>query len=135
MKFATAEDLWSTCRYPENGKPLGKKNTRMYKEERLGNPNAWYTVRLHGNPIISITKYGHQLSHCGWKSITTKQRLNQFTPYTIYQKDWEWFVTTSQGTYQFIGGMFIDNEGYAYETYSTVWGPPMQRERMKPLEE
>ena len=45
----------------------------------------------------------------GWKTRTTKHRMNQFANnfvncrYSVYQKDHQWFVSTNKETIQFDG--------------------------------
>jgi hypothetical protein len=60
-------------------------------------------IRLHDNLICKIFPSGKvmDLSDCGWKSTTTKSRLNvildEFAPgYGIFQKNFDWFFQTSQ---------------------------------------
>jgi hypothetical protein len=75
-------------------------------------------VRLHGNPIIMETRdaiYGEtawSLSSCGWKTNTTKSRLNAFlTEFDkgafIYQKDFEWYISDGKFTTEFYDGIVI----------------------------
>lgn len=51
---------------------------------------------LHGNTIAmhrrvnGVSKF--KISHCSWKSRTTKERLNAIPGVSIYQKDWDWFL-------------------------------------------
>tara|TARA_R100001460_G_scaffold21410_1_gene43730 strand:+ start:1204 stop:1587 length:384 start_codon:yes stop_codon:yes gene_type:complete len=60
-------------------------------------------VRLHDNLICKIFPSGSvmDLSDCGWRSTTTKSRLNvildEFAPgYGIFQKNFNWFFQVSQ---------------------------------------
>jgi hypothetical protein len=60
-------------------------------------------VRLHDNLICKIFPSGRvmDLSDCGWKSTTTKSRLNvildEFAPgYGIFQKNFDWYFQTSR---------------------------------------
>ena len=48
----------------------------------------------------------------GWKSLTTKLRMNQASNqfslgYTVYQKARRWFVRTNAGTYRYKDGMQV----------------------------
>lgn len=63
----------------------------------LGPVSFWL---YHGNPIAAFNRDTHELrrSACGWKSPTTKKRLNQFAyaegfkaPY-IYQRNYTWYI-------------------------------------------
>lgn len=52
-------------------------------------------VYLHGHNIVDLHKDGAVvLRDCGYQTVTTKERLNQFCPmpYRVSQVDYEWFV-------------------------------------------
>jgi hypothetical protein len=55
-------------------------------------------VRLHGNLIASVGNYGITLHDGGWRSNTTKSRLNAILRANgrpgdgIFQKDYKWFI-------------------------------------------
>ena len=67
-------------------------------------------VYLHGNHIANVfddvvegnVKTVVQLFDGGWQSNTTKSRLNALldefaTGFSVFQKNWEWFVSDFQG--------------------------------------
>jgi len=69
------------------------------------------TVRLHGNKIAEITNNWVRIFDGGWQSNTTKSRLNALinefcNGYTdgVFQKNFEWFISTSAGTVDFENG-------------------------------
>ena len=72
------------------------------------------TVSLHGNDIAT---YDHNLkaikiSSCGWDTPTTKSRLNAIlhevkTGCTIFQKQFEWFVSYGEDVKDFFDGMIL----------------------------
>lgn len=50
-------------------------------------------VRLHGHRIATVTPTWVSVSDAGWRTTTTKDRLNRFlAPYgaRIEQRDWTW---------------------------------------------
>ena len=55
-------------------------------------------VRLHNNLIATISNNGDvKLSSCGWKTTTTKSRLNAildvfFHNLGVWQKDFTWYI-------------------------------------------
>ena len=55
-------------------------------------------VRLHNNLIATISNNGDlKLSSCGWKTTTTKSRLNAildcfFHNLGVFQKDFVWYI-------------------------------------------
>mgnify|MGYP001028589592 CR=1 FL=1 len=49
-------------------------------------------LKLHGNTIAIYIKGEFAISAGGWKSRTTKERLNGFPNVHIQQKDFEWYL-------------------------------------------
>ena len=71
-----------------------------------------FVIYLHGHPVI-IIKPGsfYILDSCGWKTVTTKNRINTFSPACLWQKNWQWFVDGKFGPVHFENGMWIDFTG------------------------
>ena len=68
-----------------------KGNTKVRTE------NGKTIVGLHDTDIVEFDENTITLNTGGWKSITTKQRMNQASfefdlGYTIMQKNYEWFI-------------------------------------------
>tara|TARA_R100001086_G_scaffold249916_1_gene191809 strand:- start:564 stop:968 length:405 start_codon:yes stop_codon:yes gene_type:complete len=111
MNYEEAKRLMDTARNKDKGKPLDKANTRLYEVNDSTYIHPVYEIRLHGNTIIrlininSVTLY--ELSSCGWRTVTTKERLNQYTPFRVYQKNWDWFVEIDMSTYEFMDNMIV----------------------------
>jgi len=85
LTYESAEALFKTARFPLKGKPIAN-NTRLHMDT-----DGHFVVTLHGHAIIIITKYEYILCDCGWPTLTTKNRMNEFTPFLVYQRDWEWY--------------------------------------------
>jgi hypothetical protein len=52
-------------------------------------------LKLHGNEIAyryNDPKNTISITNCGWKTNTTKERLNGIPNVSIYQKDWQWYL-------------------------------------------
>jgi len=87
-----------------NKKNFTRSNTSVYLEP-LPDGREVAEVYLHGNPIASVI-FSHRdssrieeirLSDAGWKTVTTKSRLNAvlqtFVPGAyIYQKNYRWYI-------------------------------------------
>ena len=59
---------------------------------------------------MRITKRGWTYYDGGYRTFTTKARLNEYGPNGVSQKNWEWFVGTPNGEdADFTNGIFIDN--------------------------
>ena len=76
-------------------------------------------VYLHGNHIATYNYDKKELSlfDGGWQSNTTKSRLNALcnewaTGFSVYQKNWEWFVSDFQNTVvDFTDGITVNYNG------------------------
>ena len=67
-------------------------------------------VFLHGNLIAEIGDTFVKLHDGGWQTNTTKSRLNAIlsehgTGERVFQKGWNWFVSTAAGIVEFESGM------------------------------
>jgi len=87
---------------------LVKRNTRLTEYE-----DGRRTLRLHATDIITWKPDGTKiLNSGGYKTRTTKARLNEFLPdYRIYSKNYNWYIEkkTMTGTepIEFMDGMEI----------------------------
>ena len=84
-------------------------NTQViYSPER----DASY-VMLHGNHIATINETSIELYTCGYKTVTTKSRLNAIlkehgNDARIFQRNFEWFVNDMNTTVPFTEGMVLN---------------------------
>ena len=70
------------------------------------------TVYLHNNKIAEIGDTWLCLFDGGWRSNTTKSRLNAILRVHgngegIYQKKFEWFISTAEGDQKFKSGLVL----------------------------
>lgn len=50
-------------------------------------------VRLHGTDVVEFLPKGRiRLNSGGWKTVTTKDRINSFSPYQVYSNRGTWMV-------------------------------------------
>ena len=47
---------------------------------------------LHGNPIAILQEGKLHITHAGWPTNTTKERLNGLPNVHIHQKDFQWYL-------------------------------------------
>jgi hypothetical protein len=58
------------------------------------------TVRLHDTDIVTYHTNGNIiLDTGGWKTVTTKDRMNKYTPFCIYQDKGIWYMNASGSPY------------------------------------
>ena len=76
---------------------LGKRNR---SERKVGNNTYAYietdgsvSVELHGTKVVRFYPNGLvKLNSGGYRTHTTKKRINQYSPVKVYQKNYEWFL-------------------------------------------
>lgn len=76
------------------------------------NPPA-FAVILHKTPILTFWQDGSiLLDSGGWKTKTTKARINAFLPagYSIRQERWNWILQTPDGERRFHDGLWVRGE-------------------------
>lgn len=93
MNWNAAEKLMTTARDKTKGKPIGN-NTRLYFCDAGAGHESFYNIRLHGNIIMRIYRDRVVPLDGGWRTVTTKARLNEHLPrgFRVFQKNWEWYI-------------------------------------------
>lgn len=65
-------------------------------------------IMLHSTYVVKIHEDGtFTLNSGGWQTLTTKDRINQYSPKRVYQKDFTWYVRMNGKDYPFIDGMVV----------------------------
>jgi hypothetical protein len=65
-------------------------------------------IKLHNTYVVKINPNGtYTLNSGGWQTVTTKDRINKYSPRYVFQKNYEWFVKINDKTYPFIDGMVV----------------------------
>ena len=72
------------------------------------------SVFLHGHNIATVDHATNavKLSSCGWQTVTTKSRLNAILSEvkygcSVFQKQWNWYVSFRGQTQEFMDGMIL----------------------------
>jgi len=70
-------------------------------------------VRYHSTDVVSFDDETITLRSGGWQTNTTKTRMNQASNqfslgFSVYQKDYEWFVDFNGETLNFEDGMTLE---------------------------
>ncbi len=76
-------------------------------------------VRLHGHQIATFdhSTQALKISSCGWQTVTTKSRLNAILSEvkygcSVFQKNWNWYVSFNRQTQDFIDGMILTDSNF-----------------------
>lgn len=62
--------------------------------------HSTYVVKIHPDDTYT-------LQTGGWQTVTTKDRINQYSPVRVYQRKYEWFVKINGKEYPFMEGMVV----------------------------
>lgn len=78
----------------------------------LRDENGWTIGRYHSTDVIKFNDQEIILDSGGWQTVTTKTRLNQASNqfdlgFSVYQKNFEWFVDYRGQTFPFEDGMTL----------------------------
>ena len=71
--------------------PETANNTRVVRVD-----DSTIGITLHGHRIITVQADDRMiLDSCGWRTVTTKQRMNEYLPYpwSVYQKNHIWYLS------------------------------------------
>lgn len=105
MDYAKAAAMLRTARRMEDGKPIDR-NTRLFQRA------DHVAVRLHNTDIILFYPDGRvTLNTGGWKTVTTKDRINNFAPFNVWSKRGTWFTKVKGTDIPFADGMTISASG------------------------
>lgn len=65
-------------------------------------------IMLHSTYVVKIHPDDtYTLQTGGWQTVTTKDRINQYSPVRVYQRKYEWFVNINGKEYPFMEGMVV----------------------------
>lgn len=81
MNYQTYKTQYKTTR-----KRKLANNTYLVKGDN------YYAIELHGSQIIKFYPDKTVLSSCGWRTVTTKARLNEFSGFNIWQIKGIWYI-------------------------------------------
>lgn len=98
--------------YSTADKALGKNKTKVIgnNTELVEDPSGSISVELHGHRVLTFRRNNDiVLDSAGWKTSTTKDRLNRYTPnsVSIHQRDGVWYVKVNGKEQEFRDGMVI----------------------------
>jgi hypothetical protein len=89
-------------------------------------PNGEQVWRLHHTDVVVKTAEGfYVLNSGGWKTSTTRDRINTFAPVRLYQRQHEWYLAgrTDDGALDFdaaipfVDGMTVNAHGIPLDIF------------------
>jgi hypothetical protein len=117
--------MFETCRNKDSGKPLGN-NTRLFKRGKN------LAIRLHNTDVVTVTpKNEFILNTGGWHTVTTKDRINSYSPSPVYSVKGVWNVfNNSKPESVYYDGIKLDKNGHVI---SKVISPDKKIAELKKL--
>lgn len=65
-----------------------------------------YAIVFHSTAIVTLYADGRiRLTSGGYRTVTTKGRLSEYGPYSVYQSKGEWYWHTPMGSVPFVDGV------------------------------
>ncbi|MDX1492947.1 MAG: hypothetical protein R3253_02655, partial [Longimicrobiales bacterium] len=117
MNYREAKDTFDIARSPRKGKPL-QNNTRLFARIDTVSgggdikPGISYAVRLHETDVVTIHPGGtYTLNSGGWRTPTTKNRINDYAPVTVFSMQGVWYVRGAGETSLFHDRMIVGSDG------------------------
>jgi len=86
---------------------IGRTSTTVATE------NGFTNVTYHSTVVVKFNHDTIILNSGGWQTHTTKTRMNQASNqfdlgYSVFQKDYQWFVDYNNETIKFFDAMVLD---------------------------
>lgn len=102
LYYAKAADLLRSARNQGDGKPIDN-NTRLFWRD-----DEAIALRLHNTDILTFYPNGDvRFNSGGWKTVTTKSRLNEYGPARIWSDRGEWVINDKP----FLDGCVLKADG------------------------
>lgn len=86
-----------------------------------------YAVRLHSTDVVIFYQDRIVLDSGGWQTVTTKDRMNGFSPFMVYSDSGVWYVRTGSQDYPFADGITFHNDG----TVTGAGSDPNQTKKLR----
>ncbi len=102
LTYFAAQTLLASARSRNKGKKLA---TATY----LVATDNGYGIKYHNTVVVEIRNDGtYRLNSGGWRTVTTKSRINEYSPVNVYQKHFEWYLSATQ---PFVENMVVNSKG------------------------
>lgn len=83
-----------------------------YRDVSVKMPDGTVVHFYHQSPVVARRGTTYRLSSCGYRTATTKERINRHLPagYRVYQQDFQWYLSTpgDGDDMEFRDGMMIE---------------------------
>jgi len=102
VNYFKAQTLFCSARNKVKGKPIGTATTVVQTEKGYG-------IKYHNTIVVEYLPDGSCILRSGgWKTVTTKRRINEYSPVRVYQQNFEWYIADGKDTpTPFVDGMIV----------------------------
>lgn len=107
LTYEQCAEKMAGARSPHAGRPL-QNNTRLYRRGEC------FAVQLHETDVVTVDAQNRfTLNTGGWKTVTTKDRINTYAPSRVYSGNGVWYVGASYDgpRVPFFDGITVDVDG------------------------
>ena len=105
MTYGQAANIFATAKNKALGKPIGH-NTRLIKIADA------YGIMYHNTVVVYIYSNGHyELNNGGWNTSTTKLRMNEYSPISIFSVKGEWYARYKNETIPYFNHLTTNEWG------------------------
>ena len=73
----------------------------------VSNEDGSFGVRLHNTQVVKYYPDKTLLFSGGWHTVTTKQRINEYSNAGLYQKDFCWYIDIDGKAVDFFDGIAV----------------------------
>ena len=101
--YEDAQVILETARNKDRGKPIAN-NTRVVCNGTIpfkDGDRDILAIRLHSTDVVTYYPNGKiMIDSGGWRTVTTKDRINQFSPFHIWSDKQVWYASIPVGYLQ-----------------------------------
>lgn len=91
----------------------GRDRLKLENNTYLEKRDDAIAVKLHNTDVLTFLPNGRtRYNSGGWKTVTTKDRMNQYGPARIHQKDSEWILN---GNFVYTDGIEVKENGEPFQ--------------------
>ena len=98
--------------------PINKQQKKLRRNTYLIRKGNDIVVRYHETDIVTIHPNDtYTIRNGGWTTTSTKERINEYSPMNIYQRNHAWYFNERYKQILFVDGMMVDCHG------DLIWSP------------
>lgn len=79
-----------------------------YRDFSIKLDNGMFVHYYHQTPVVAEKDGKVWLNNGGYKTSSTKERINRYSPFRVFQEDFTWYVNYEDETLEFENGMVLE---------------------------